>query len=455
MIRLGKPAQGSRWVLGLVLISLVAYGYLWRTGPLRGGDTESYLEVARDLSDWRLERLHLRPPGFPVLVALTGSADELNFTLVAVQLALLGVALYAGRVLLRDLAVSTWVQWLFVGIGLMPHVVQVADYGQSESLAQSLLTLGFVAYLRGAYLQSGMGSVALASLLFGCAAITRPVYVVTSLVLAIATGALAFVRTWADIRTRLLGAALVVPLGTLIIVAGFGGWQKARFGSSSSPLLAMSLSVQMAPYIESLPEDYGPVREILLRHRDIGLLKERHHFPQGYVFTVWPELVGHFDGDEAAATRALQRANLEIIRRETRVFFTRAWAAFARYWEWYLLPVPGFSYWPVKGLMVLIHSATVVVFWSLFWTAAVVGLSVILPGRRSPLSWDSSLSNWPILVAWALAAAVVLSAATVQSVLGVGHPRYRLPTDQILVMGVCLGLELLGQFRREVLLARG
>jgi hypothetical protein len=62
----------SIYLLGFAL-ALVVYGLAWRDAPVLDGDSAQYLDVAADLADGRLDELHLRTPGYPLLLALTGS----------------------------------------------------------------------------------------------------------------------------------------------------------------------------------------------------------------------------------------------------------------------------------------------------------------------------------------------------------------------------------------------
>ncbi len=437
-------------MLASLLGALLLYGVLWRDGPLQSGDTSSYLEVARDLTDLRLDRLHLRTPGYPLLLLASGGAVEPGAVLVWIQLALVLTAAWTLARLLDDLGASTVAQWTFVGIASMPHLVQVADCAESEALAQALLSLAFVALVRGCLVEERLWWVGAVSLLLGLAAITRPAFEVTAPSLAVAIAIAALCSPSRERRRHLVQAALVLPLGTLLLAGGLGLWQRSRFGAAGSPLLAFSLAVKTAPYVESLPEDFGPVREILLRHRDRQMLRERHHLPEGHIFTAWPELVAQFDGDEVAAARAVMTANLEIIQREPRVFLVQSWRASFRYWEWYLQPVPGFGVWPIKGVLFVIQMATTLAYWTLLASGCVAAL-VLWPARGRPRDaarpW---LPDPAVASALTLGAVIVLSAVGAQSVLGVGHARYHLPTDQIVLASVCLGGDALARLRAQV-----
>src|SRR6187455_2327356 len=71
----GLPFRVAMLYVLLGLASLAAYGILWPDAPAIDGDSSQYMEVARDLRDFHLDEIHDRAPGYPALLALTGSSD--------------------------------------------------------------------------------------------------------------------------------------------------------------------------------------------------------------------------------------------------------------------------------------------------------------------------------------------------------------------------------------------
>ena len=60
-------------VIILLMIILAGLGYtiLWNNAPYLAPDSQGYIEVAVDLLDGKLDNLHHRTPGYPVLLILT------------------------------------------------------------------------------------------------------------------------------------------------------------------------------------------------------------------------------------------------------------------------------------------------------------------------------------------------------------------------------------------------
>src|SRR5688572_8220994 len=84
----GLPARTAAAYALLFLIAAGAYWWAWPEAPVQEGDSPQYLEVARDLADLKLDALHDRAPGYPMLLVATGSADEPTRTLFVVSLVL-------------------------------------------------------------------------------------------------------------------------------------------------------------------------------------------------------------------------------------------------------------------------------------------------------------------------------------------------------------------------------
>src|SRR5437867_313165 len=78
--------QSVRTVAGLPLRTAAVYALLfagafwfytavWATVPIMQPDSWSYLKAAQDLSDFHIDQLQSRAPGYPLLLVLTGSTE--------------------------------------------------------------------------------------------------------------------------------------------------------------------------------------------------------------------------------------------------------------------------------------------------------------------------------------------------------------------------------------------
>lgn len=434
----------------LVLVGgALLYAWLWRSGPEWGGDTPGYLEVARDLADLRLDRLHLRTPGYPLFLRVIAGPGEPGVRLVLAQLALYAVALWNLAVVLVRLGVSRIGVVGFVVACWLPHVAQAADLVLSEALAQALLMLGFGALARCVALDGSRWTFVGASAAFGYLAVTRPAYQVTAPTLAVLLGLAALISAAGPARARLLRAAVVLPIGTILLAGSLAVYQQHRFGARSSYLPAMALAGQLAAYVEALPAE-EPLREILVRQRDAHVAVARHHRPEGYIWRAWPQLLAQFDGDERRAAPELMRLNREIIRREPRAYLLQVWRSFGRYWEWWSFAVPGLRGSWIVALSLFAHFTTTLLFWSLVGGAAIVGVWVGLLPERVRTRWREFAPTAGELGAFALAVVVVLPSMVLQCAFAIGEARYRLPSDPLVLLTVVVAISFLCRVRREL-----
>ncbi len=447
-----KDAAAGGWPLPVLLVLAAAvalYAFLWRDGPESGPDTPSYLAAAGDLADWRLDALHLRTPGYPLLLRALGGNP--GFSLVLVQLLLHAAGIWALAGLLAEIGLGRRGIVAFVLAGWLPHVVQLAKFVLSESLAASLLMLGFAGLGRAALGGGRPWHLAGTSVAFGLLAITRPVYVATAPCVAALVALAAMKSLGREARPRLLRAAAIVPVGTVLFVGALALYQQQRFGAPASSQVALSLAARMAAYYEVLPDD-EPVREILIRHRNATMLERRHHRNWNTAFA-WEEMVELFGGDERRAARELLRLDWEILRREPRNYLLAVWRSLAEYWEWYSRGVAGLRSLPAAITGLVIHSATVLAFASLLATALVAALfSLGLPGEARRKAFTPITAS-PAAGIYLLATSVVLLHMLLQCALGVGEARYRLPSDPLVLTSLAAAGIVLASLRRRLLSA--
>ena len=72
----------------IFLISLVVYLIVWKNAPYLTFDSLSYMRVAQDLQDGRLDHLHDRTLGYPLILLITQSTDHPSRSLFVFQLLL-------------------------------------------------------------------------------------------------------------------------------------------------------------------------------------------------------------------------------------------------------------------------------------------------------------------------------------------------------------------------------
>jgi hypothetical protein len=69
----GLPIPTAVLYALLFVVAFWVYTTLWWQAPVMADDSGGYLKVASDLADFRIDYLHNRTPGYPLLLLLTAS----------------------------------------------------------------------------------------------------------------------------------------------------------------------------------------------------------------------------------------------------------------------------------------------------------------------------------------------------------------------------------------------
>lgn len=174
---LSLPRREALTLLGCFAVALLFYLVVWPTVPLQDADSPEYLAAAEDLLDFRLDALHHRTPGYPVLLALTGSVPQPGRPIIVLSLTLHLATVWLLVALSRKAGVSTKYRFLLAGILLLPARVENANWVLSDTPTAFWLALGITTLLAGLW-SSRNSLVIAASISFGIAGLTRPVYLV-------------------------------------------------------------------------------------------------------------------------------------------------------------------------------------------------------------------------------------------------------------------------------------
>ena len=428
----------------LGLAGLAAYGILWSGAPVMDGDSPQYLEVARDLRDFRIDEVHDRAPGYPALLTLTGSTDAPTRTLFYASLFLhfgsvwlLALVLYAGGASPRALMA-------FAILSALPPYVEPAGYVMTENLAQFALAAGVTGLVMW-FRARRLAWLIAASLAIGYAGLTRPVYQL--LAFALAAALLFFPRvvrrlglTYRDAVT----AAAVLVVGSAVIVGALCVRNLAAFGYFGvAPTLGFHLSTKTTSLLERLPDEYAVARDILIRERDAQLVKPggKHNGTQA-IWHARDELSKAPGLSTPQLSAYLVKMNLRLIAQSPLEYLEEVGRAFASYW------------FPAAGRLASMGSSTFRWLWALLHLAVVVVLTMTpaivlraIPTRPSGPSYMPA--------AYLLSAVIVIYLMLLSCFLDIGEPRQRRPTDVLLLFMCVAAVHLWIRGRRGAAVAGG
>lgn len=440
----GLPAATAAAYVALFAVAFAFYSLAWRSAPVQEGDSPQYLEVARDLSDLRLDALHNRTPGYPVLLALTGSASHPTRALFRVSLLLHFASIWLLAAVLRAAGAGGRSLLAFGVLLLMPLYVEPAGYVMTENLAQFALAAGFAGLVL--WFAGGRAVLlAVSSVAFAYAALTRPAYQglavgVAALLVAAHT---ALRDAWFG-AGRVMRAAAALVVGSLVILGAFSYANERSFHYLGvSPLMGFHLSTKTMTFVERAPDEYAAVREILVKARDAELTKRGGtHSPTQAVWHAQAELAAATGLSMPELSRYLLRMNLRLIRAAPLEYIGEVARSAATYWLPASTDLANMHSGVLRGVWALVHAAVTAVFWlQIVVMAGVAGLWLRV--RRADGLPRVTLRNLgrPDLqaLAYGVAAAIVFYTMALSCVLDIGEPRQRRSTDVLIVFMCFLG----------------
>jgi len=424
-------------ILVLTTIYGLVYWHAWPQAPCSVSDSPGYLEVARDLADGRLDQLQERVPGFPLLLVWTRSHATPRRALFAVQLLLHAVATLALCALLYRLTASKPSVIALATVAVLPPSVSHAGYVMSETLAEFWLIASVCALTRG-LLTGRWEWIVLGAVATGWSALVRPTY--SALAIAFVAVLWVLARRLALPRQRFRAASLALLLASGVAVGGYAGFNLMRFGYfGTTPLLGFNLCTRTVRVVERLPDEHRQIRTILVQHRDSVLVRRSSdHTATMYVWEAIPELREKTGLSMSQLNRKLLRLNVKLIARGPMWYVAAVLESAAHYWMPSVPLLANFDsqllqiVWAAVGfgLNLVFLAVVALALGSCVLGACVQGLSQTL--RRA--------APGETCVALGLAVTVVLYTFCISSVVEVGNPRYRAPTDLLALFASLLAL---------------
>jgi len=442
MTFLGLPRRVALTYAALFAAACVVYGSLWRRAPVVEGDSPQYLAVAADLADGRLDTLHDRTIGYPVLLALTGSTHAPTRLLLYASLLLHFVSVWCLGALLH--ASGAGVRWMLLLAALLwlPMYVEPAGMVMTEILGQAAVVTGLAGVLLwiwgGPRVLLGLGVLGLT-----WAALTRPAF--QALPLAFAVTLLAFGSTGRLVRLRRAAVtAGVLVVGTGLLLASYAVFNAQRFGFFGVAFsTGFHLTTKTMYLFERLPDEHAVVREILIAERDVQLT-ERGGTHTG-TQTIWSvrEALEEATGlSRPELSRHLLALNLLLIRRAPLEYLQEVARAGAVYWFPTFSPLATFDAGALRWAWAATHAALVLLF-ALQLTAIAGWLLLrraVLPRHRQP-ALPRRLANPRQGLAYVLGVLVVFYTMALTCAIDIGEPRQRRATDAVFVFVCVLGLD--------------
>ena len=408
-------------------------------------DSPTYLSTAQQLLNFN--NSELRTPGYPLLLVLVGSAQSPNRALFFVSLFLHFASIWLLASVLYAAGLTAIMLNLFGLILLLPPYVEPAAYVLSENLAEVTLVAGFVSFFFW-LLRKRTIWILISSVSIAYAALTRPTYQFLALAMVGYLLLMAFSLHSKQLKWNdAIRWSLILICGSVVILGGYAFVNYRSFGYFAvSPKLGLSLSLKTVRSIERLPDEYAGIRAVLIRGRNSELVMEASHTGNGYIWAMVPELTKITGLQYSELSAYMLRLNLLLIQKAPLEYLREVVWAFGTYW------------FPSATTLANFNSRTLQFLWGALHFLLIGGFAfnlIILVGaacfiRKSKefikvhgktLGSKLRLIDSQALM-YGLAGTIVIYTAAISCLVEGGDPRYRVPTDSLVVFMLFLGTHL-------------
>jgi len=445
----------------IVLMAGIFYILVWDNAPIVVNDSGSYMKVAADFQDLKLDKLPDRTPGYPFLLWLTNSHEHPTRLLFFIQLALHLLSVLLLAYLLNYMAVSKKIIAPFLLLSLIPPNVVMTAYVMSETLTQFFLVIGVVFLLLGID-KSKRSLIVISSIALSFSALVRPTY---QLIFVVIFGLLLVSFFLAQKARRQLALATVSTfVFSTIFIGGLILNNYRNFDYFGlTPFFGLGLCSKTARFIERLPDEYAEVRETLIKNRDRARVTYRtarprrpwHNSSHNGLYYIWltqPELRKIKNFSKIELSTYLLKLNRTLIKQSPLLYLKEVIIALPTYWFPSTTNVSNFNSRKIQFLWATIHFGVILLFF--FIVSILLGCGLLLfnlPAEsrerfRSQIADNADL----FLLSFLIPISIIVYTMLVSIAVDVGNPRHRTPTDLFIFFTIALGIHFLINLRENL-----
>jgi len=445
----GLPFRTGSACVALFAAAFWLYTTLWPNAPLIASDSQGYMRVARDLTDFHVDQLHNRAPGFPLLLLITGSSQVPTRMLFFLSLVFHFVAVWLLAAVLHAAGLKGNVLIFFVLLLLLPPYVEPAAYVLTETLTEFMLSAGFVGLVFW-FLRRSTIWLVLSALAIAYSALSRPTYQALALAMTGCLFLIPFLLRSVRIRYRdVAKASTALICVSIVLVGGCSFVNYVKFDYFGiTPMLGFNLSTKTVRVIERLPDEHAPVREFLIRVRDTALVQDSTHTGVMYIWmdNVIPELTEITGLQKAQLSNYMLKINLLLIAKAPLEYLADVFRVLLLYWFPSTTQLANMSSRYVQLLWAVIHFGLIGVFFlqlvMLVGAVVYIMMSGQLITRKDKVLSSELSSITPQIYIYSLAGTIVLYSMLISCLVEVGNPRYRVPSDALIAFMCFLGVHL-------------
>ncbi len=423
----------------IIIFAGVFYSIIWKNAPFVHGDTAGYVEVAADLRDGKLDKLHVRSIGYPILLLKTNSLSPTR-RLFLTQLSLYFFSVFLLTAFLNNLGISKQFTLLFLLLSLIPSNVVRTVYILTETFTTFFIVVGTVSLFW--YIRRGkILAIIISGIAFAFSALVRPTY---QLLFVSLTGILLIFLLFShEDRKRIIIAAISMILSSCLVLGGYSWQNLQNFGYFGlSPILGISLSSRTVRVIDKLPEQYKDVREILIKERRRLDEKGIYHYHTALI--VWhtlPDLQRVTGLNWVELNNYLLKMNLLLIREAPLEYLVEVSRAITTYWLPSTKDISNFNSGTLKVFWGIVHFIIIAIFFSV--SALIFSLLLLiwrLPGKIKHQIANLIAPFHHLWFPFFISISIIVYTMLVSTMIENGDTRFRTPTDLLMFFALTIGV---------------
>jgi hypothetical protein len=197
--------------------------------------------------------------------------------------------------------------------------------------------------------------------------------------------------------------------------------------------------------LERLPDQYGPLRDMLIKYRteELASLNSSHR-GEMYIWRALPELKKRTGMDMAELDGRMLELNLRLIRSAPLTYLEEVAHAFSSYWFSASTGLSNFDSRSLQLIWSLIHFALLFLFVTFGFAFPGCAAAVVMSSSRIRTGLSGMEHYLPVFL---LPLTIIFYTALVSSMVEVGNPRYRIPTDLLIFFVIITGAHFTVRFR--------
>ncbi len=324
-------------ILEYPVFSLITYAIIIRLlvvifydGFTIVNDSQGYINLARQLSDFNVNGDTARTPGFPLLIALANHNLQL---VVYFQMALGILSTYlvfdltkiitqkSNLALLVAVITTSFMHFVFFEIAIMT---------ESLSLFTLLATFWFIAKHDILNINSKFVKLLILSIMYAFLYLVRPMFIYIPIMLALFFVAKNFKQDY----KKALSKSLIIVLIPIIAFYSWCSFNEKTIGVFGSTwLMGINLSQNATSFFEKAPDEEALIRDVFVKHRDIVKATEPDYMYPMSVWAAYDELIEKTQLSPPELSTKLGEISINLFKKHPDLYLKQVFISWKDFWN--------------------------------------------------------------------------------------------------------------------------